>query len=58
MWDARQAADTIAAITAGKAFTDFDQDIVLRSAVERQFEIVGEALSQLTRRCRARREGA
>ena len=47
--DARAAADVIAAITAGKSFADFDRDIVLRSAVERQFEIVGEALAQLAR---------
>lgn len=49
LWDAWQAADIIAGITAGKTFADFDADIVLRSAVERQFEIVGEALSQLAR---------
>jgi uncharacterized protein with HEPN domain len=39
----------IAAITMGKSFADFDRDIVLRSAVERQFEIIGEALAQLAR---------
>ena len=47
--DARDATGVIAAITAGKTFADFDRDIVLRSAVERQFEIVGEALAQLAR---------
>ena len=49
LWDAREAADLIATITAGKSFADFDRDIILRSAVERQFEIVGEALAQLAR---------
>lgn len=49
LWDARDAADVIASITAGKSFADFDRDIVLRSAVERQFEIVGEALARLAR---------
>lgn len=49
LWDAREAADVITAITAGKSFADFGRDIVLRSAVERQFEIVGEALAQLAR---------
>ena len=49
LWDARDAASAIAAMTAGKSFADFDSDIVLRSAVERQFEIVGEALGQLAR---------
>jgi uncharacterized protein with HEPN domain len=53
LWDAREAAEVIATITAGKTFTEFDQDIVLRSAVERQFEIVGEALAQLARLDRA-----
>jgi uncharacterized protein with HEPN domain len=49
LWDAREAAEVIAAVTAGKSFADFDGDIVLRSAVERQFEIIGEALAQLAR---------
>ncbi|HVB79837.1 MAG TPA: HepT-like ribonuclease domain-containing protein [Candidatus Binataceae bacterium] len=47
MWDARDAADVIATMTANKTFADFDGDIILRSAVERQFEILGEALGQL-----------
>lgn len=49
LWDAREAAGVIASITAGKVFDDFDRDIVLRSAVERQFEIIGEAFAQLAR---------
>jgi uncharacterized protein with HEPN domain len=49
LWDAREAAEVIAAVTAGKSFADFERDIVLRSAVERQFEIIGEALGQLAR---------
>jgi uncharacterized protein with HEPN domain len=49
LWDAHQATEVIAGITAGKTFAEFDGDIVLRSAVERQFEIVGEALAQLSR---------
>src|SRR5260370_15641479 len=36
-------------MTAAKSFADFDRDIVSRSAVERQFEILGEALGQLAR---------
>jgi hypothetical protein len=34
LWDAREAAEFIAAVTSGKSFADFDGDIVLRSAVE------------------------
>jgi uncharacterized protein with HEPN domain len=49
LWDAREAAEAIGAMTAGKAFADFDRDIMLRSAVERQFEIIGEALARLAR---------
>ena len=49
LWDAREAADLIASITAGKSFADFARDIVLRSAVERQFQIAGEAQAQLAR---------
>lgn len=47
LWDAREAARAIVGMTAGKDFADFNGDIVLRSAVERQFEIIGEALRQL-----------
>ena len=36
-------------MTAGKAFSQFDADIVLYSAVERQFQIIGEAFAQLAR---------
>lgn len=49
LWDARDAADLIAGITAGKSIAEFDRDVILRSAVERQFQIVGEALAQLAR---------
>jgi uncharacterized protein with HEPN domain len=49
LWDARDAATAIADMTAGKGFADFDGDLVLRSAVERQFEILGEALNRLDR---------
>ena len=49
LWDAQQAAERIARFAAGKSFTDYDADEYLRSAVERQFEIVGEAINQLRR---------
>ena len=49
LWDVRQAADSIAAFVQGRSFADYAADLMLRSAVERQFEIAGEALSRLSR---------
>jgi len=49
LWDAQSAADAIVAMTAGRNFAEFDSNIMLRSAVERQFEIIGEALRTLAR---------
>lgn len=43
----RLAIERIAAFTAGRERDDYRRDVMLRSAVERQLEIVGEALSQL-----------
>ena len=38
------ACDLLAAFTEGKRFEDYAVDALLRSAVERQLEIIGEAL--------------
>jgi uncharacterized protein with HEPN domain len=49
LWDARQAADRVARYTRAKTLRDYEADDFLRSAVERQFEIIGEALAALRR---------
>jgi len=49
LYDIQQAAARIADFTDGKQFEDYHSNAMLRAAVERQFEIIGEALSQLAR---------
>lgn len=43
------AAERIARFTAGKSFEQYLADEILRSAVERQFSVLGEALSRLAK---------
>lgn len=47
LYDIHESAGNILNFVAGKTFDDYSSDIMLKSAVERQFEIIGEALKQL-----------
>lgn len=49
IWDASEAAKAVRGFTDGKAEGDLLADLLLRSAVERQLEVLGEALNRLRR---------
>ena len=49
LYDIREAARAISRFVSGKTFDDYEQDDLLRSGVERKFEIIGEALNRVRR---------
>lgn len=49
LWDIREAANLIREFVSGIGVEEFTKSALIRSAVERQFAIIGEALSQLSR---------
>ena len=48
LWDVQDAADAIRRFTQGLDVDGYAANPLVRAAVERQFEIVGEALNQLS----------
>jgi uncharacterized protein with HEPN domain len=46
VWDAAEACRRIEEFVEGKSRQDFEASALLRSAVERQLEIIGEALNK------------
>ena len=49
LWDAQKTAGTVQTFLRGKTYETFIDDDLVRSAVERQLQIMGEALSQLAK---------
>lgn len=49
LYDLEQAAQRIREFTHDRTLADYLRDVFLRSAVERQFEIIGEAINRLRR---------
>ncbi len=50
LFDMKTAAERIERFTANRSLNDYLNDEMLRSAVERQFEIIGEAMTRLVKR--------
>ncbi|MGH9364927.1 MAG: HepT-like ribonuclease domain-containing protein [Thermoanaerobaculia bacterium] len=49
VYDVRRAVALLTEFTAGKQFADYRRDAMLRAAVEREFEVIGEALARLAK---------
>jgi uncharacterized protein with HEPN domain len=47
LWDVRERADLILQFVAGRSLDQYLADAMLRAAVERNFEVIGEALHRL-----------
>jgi len=49
LWDAAEAARLVDQFASGRTEAEFNSDLIIRSAIERQLEILGEALNRLRR---------
>ncbi len=50
LFDIASAISAIEEFTAGRSLEEYEQDLMLRSAVERQFGIIGEATARVGQR--------
>ena len=48
LWDMREAARLIASFLHGVSYAGFEKNLMLRSAIERQLEIIGEAARRVS----------
>lgn len=48
-WDICNSAEAIFSFCVNRTFDDYQEDMMFRSAVERQFEIIGEAINRLSK---------
>lgn len=49
LWDMLTAARAVVKFTQGRTLADYESDLMLRSAVERQIEIIGEAARRISK---------
>jgi uncharacterized protein with HEPN domain len=49
LWDMLTAARAVMAFTRGRTLAEYEADLLLRSAVERQIEIIGEAARRVSK---------
>ncbi len=53
LWDMLTAAKTVVMFVKGRTLEDYMTDLMLRSAVERQVEIIGEAARKISKEFQA-----
>jgi uncharacterized protein with HEPN domain len=49
LWDMLTATRAVVDFTRGRTLADYESDLLLRSAVERQIEIIGEAARRVSK---------
>ncbi|MBI5523986.1 MAG: DUF86 domain-containing protein [Desulfarculus sp.] len=51
LWDMLDAAEAVAVFVAGRSYQEYLADRMLRGAVERHLEIIGEAANKVSQAC-------